>query len=80
MQNATRFRVSLAIVTLAGAFHLDSAQAAEPGRADDCDTWAQGYAAGFCAAKGGQPASVSYTCNTDGSITIHEVRCFEEAN
>ena len=80
MLSATKLRVSLAIVTLAGAFHLNSAQAAEPGSADECDTWAAGYASGFCAAKGGRPSSVSYTCNTDGSITIHEVTCLEEAH
>jgi hypothetical protein len=80
MLSATKLRVSLAIVTLAGAFHLNGVQAAESGRAAPCDTWADGYAVGFCAAKGGRPSSVTYTCNTDGTATIHEVTCLEEAH
>lgn len=80
MLSATRLRVSLAIVTLAGAFHLQSAQAAEPGSVGPCETWVDGYAAGYCAARGGKPASVSFTCNADGTVVIHEVKCFEEAH
>lgn len=80
MLNATRLRVSLAIVTLAGAFHLDSAQAAEAGGAAPCDSYAMGFAAGFCAATGDRPLAVTYTCNADGTAQIHEVTCLEGAN
>jgi hypothetical protein len=77
MLNATRLRISLAVVTLAGAFHLDSAQAAEPLSVGPCDTYADGYAAGFCAARGGRPAEIVYTCNPDGTITVHSVSCIQ---
>lgn len=78
MLRATRFRVGLAAVTLAGGFHLDSAQAAEPAQTD-CDSYADGYAAGFCAAKGGRPVEIEYTCNPDGTITVHNVVCIQPA-
>lgn len=76
MPSANKLRVSLAVITIAGAFHLDSAQATEPTQGD-CLSYADGYATGFCAAKGGRPSAVSYTCNPDGSVTIHNVTCIE---
>lgn len=76
MLNANKLRVGLAVFTLAGAFNLDSAQAAEPAQTD-CDSYADGYAAGFCAAKGGTPAEITYTCNPDGTVTVHNVTCYE---
>jgi hypothetical protein len=76
MLNATKFRVSLALVTLAGAFHLNSAKAAEPAQAD-CQSYANGYAAGYCAATGTTPASITFTCYPNGSVTVHKVTCHE---
>lgn len=78
MLNATRLRISLAVVTLAGAFHLDSAQAAEPAQTD-CQSYAMGYAAGLCATKDQKPYSVTYTCNSDGTANIIEVTCIQPA-
>jgi hypothetical protein len=46
MLHATRLRISLAVVTLAGAFHLASVQAAEPAQTD-CKSYADGNAFGF---------------------------------
>jgi hypothetical protein len=77
MLNMNRVRISLAIVTLAGAFQLNPADASEPIRADDCQSFAAGYAAGYCAAKGGVSGGVLYTCNPDGTVTIHRVTCVE---
>ena len=77
MLNATRLRVSLAIITLAGAFHLDNAPVAEPGRVD-CDSYASWYADGYCAAKNADWSSVTYSCNGDGTARIHSVSCLEE--
>lgn len=75
MLNATKLRVSLAVITLAGAFHLNSAQAAETASADDCDSYANGYAVGYCAAGGGRPASITYTCRSDGTAAIEAIKC-----
>ncbi|HEX6038624.1 hypothetical protein [Longimicrobium sp.] len=74
MPNATKFRVSLAVITLAGAFHLNSAQASAPANTD-CDSYAQGYAAGLCATKKQKPVGVVYTCNLDGTANIESVTC-----
>jgi hypothetical protein len=76
MLHATRLRISLAVVTLAGAFHLASVQAAEPAQTD-CKSYADGYAFGFCAASGGRPTEIIYTCNPDGTITVHSVTCIQ---
>ncbi len=78
MLNATRLRISLAAVILAGAFHLDSAQAAEPAQVN-CAAYADGYAAGYCAARGGTPAQIIFTYNPDGTITVHNVSCYDPA-
>lgn len=74
MPNATRFRISLAVVTLAGAFHLNSAQASTPANTD-CHSYALGYAAGLCATKSQKPVGVVYTCNPDGTANIESVSC-----
>jgi hypothetical protein len=76
MLNANKLRVSLALVTLAGAFHLDRAEAAAPMQAD-CYSYANGYATGFCAATGGKPSSVTFTCNDDGTASIVDVKCIQ---
>lgn len=77
MLNGTKFRLGLAVVTLAGAFHLDRAHAAESAGGAPCDSYADGYANGFCAGKGGRPAGIVYTCNPDGTATIISVSCIE---
>lgn len=75
MLNATKLRVSLALVTLAGAFHLDRAHAAVPAQVTDCHSYAQGYAAGICATQKLKPAGALYTCNEDGTANIIEIYC-----
>jgi hypothetical protein len=77
MLNANRLRISLAVVTLAGAFHLDRAHAAAPASAGPCDSYVHGYAAGYCASTGKKPASIIFTCHLDGTVTVHEVTCHE---
>jgi hypothetical protein len=76
MSNGNKLRISLALVTLAGALQLDRAHAAEAASVAPCDSWAQGYGAGFCAAKGQAPASIAYICNADGTATILSISCF----
>lgn len=78
MLNATQLRISLAIVTFAGAFHLDSAQAAEPARVSNCESYAIAYAEAYCGAKEAYWSSVTYNCNSDGTAKILSVSCLEE--
>ena len=67
-------RVALAAVTIAGAFHVRTADAATT--PPPCQAWAEGYAAGFCAAHGHAGwSSVFYTCNEDGTANILRVVC-----
>jgi hypothetical protein len=77
MLNANKLRVSLALVTLAGAFHLNRAEAAAPASVIDCQSYALGYAAGVCATKKLKPAGVTYTCNEDGTANIITISCVE---
>jgi hypothetical protein len=60
-----KFRMlGFAVVTLVGAVHVSTASASPRplGLFDACDTYAQGYAAGFCAAQGKSVCGLSYTC------------------
>ncbi len=72
--------IGVAVVAMLGGFQVQPLSAAEPvcGTQAACDTYAQGYAAGFCAAKGHEGyQSVTYTCNADGTATIISVSCIE---
>lgn len=73
--NATRLRISLAIATLAGAFHLDPAQADAPPRQDSCVEYAVTYATVYCNGKKARFSEVTYSCNPDGTANIHSVSC-----
>jgi hypothetical protein len=73
--NASKLRISLAIITIAGAYHLDSARAAEPARQGDCHVFAVAYATSVCESKGGRPSSVTYTCEFGEPGTILSVTC-----
>jgi hypothetical protein len=65
--------VALTVITLMGAFYLRTAEAAVP--ADECNAYAEGYAAGYCAALGHDDwGSVTYRCD-GGSATIINVTC-----
>lgn len=73
---------ALALVTLIGGFQLRTADAAEPARFDACDDRAVDYGTGYCDGKMGdswETGDVTYSCNADGSVTIHEVNCYSEA-
>lgn len=79
--NARTFRISLALVTLVGGAHLNTARAAEAGAAS-CDLQAAGlyataYATAYCGAKSSKPSSVVYSCAADGSVSIQLVTCVE---
>lgn len=73
--NSNKFRISLGVVILAGAFHLDSARATMLPPQDDCQVFAIAYATSYCTSKGGRPASVTYTCYLGQPATIESVTC-----
>jgi hypothetical protein len=76
MKNGLRFRsIGLAVVVMAGVFHLSTAEAAVPARMDSCDDYAAGYVDGYCDAQGKDWSSVSYRCNANGTVTILAVSC-----
>lgn len=72
---ATRLRIGLVAVTVAGAVYLDPAQAAVAIRQDECEEFVRLYMNRYCTDKGGQSSDVTYTCHPDGSVTIHSVVC-----
>jgi hypothetical protein len=65
--------VGFAVVTLAGALHLSTAEAAVPATMDSCDDYASGYAAGYCAAQGKEVKSIGYVCDRGTALQIYVV-------
>lgn len=58
-----KFRMlGFAVVTLVGAVHVTNAKAAPTGRYTECAAYAEGYAAGYCAAQNRSVCGLSYTC------------------
>jgi hypothetical protein len=54
--------LGFAVVTLVGAVHVGNADASPRSLFDACDTYAAGWAAGYCAAYNKSVCGVSYTC------------------
>jgi len=75
MLNARILRPLALAIILMGAFHLRTAQAAEPAVYDQCDSYAAGYADGYCDAQGKDWSSVTYTCTSGGQATGLKVTC-----
>lgn len=73
--NASKLRISLTIITFAGAYHLDSAWAVAPTSQDSCVDYAIAFASAYCDGKNGQWTEVRYTCNPDGTASVKSVAC-----
>jgi hypothetical protein len=67
--------VGFAVVTLAGALHLSTAEAAVPVTMDACADYAAGYAAGYCAAQGKEVKGYGYECDDRGTALQIVVLC-----
>jgi hypothetical protein len=78
MTPVSKLRFAALAVIVAGATHLERAEAAPLAASDSCSDYARGYAAGYCAASGGTWAAVAYTCNADGTASIQSVKCHTE--
>jgi len=78
MSHATWFRPIALGIVLAGSIHLTTAEpvhAASSAATMPCTAWAEGYAAGYCAAKNQVVGNVGYMCNDDGTATFFVLDC-----